>query len=65
MYRIVEDEFGKYWVAKITANRVVLNEGSWSWLEKLPNTAGNILYLSDLREGRVVRVNGNRLPIYI
>lgn len=65
MYRIVEDHKRKYWVAKITKDRIVMNEGAWHWFDKLPNKPGHVLYLKDIEEGRTVQYNFHMPSIFI
>jgi hypothetical protein len=65
MYRILEDEQGNYWVAKITDNRVVLQKGGRHNIDKVPNTPGHVGYLKDYREGREVIFDIHRSSIFL
>lgn len=61
MYRILEDESGKFWVAKITKARVILQKGTWHSISRVPNRV-EIGYLKDYRKGRTVSIDKHKQP---
>ena len=57
LYRILEDEKGRFWVAKISDSRIVLSPGTFDNIDKTPNKIEHVGFLKDYTDGRTITYN--------